>query len=136
METATTSDDSAEFLAAYRKNVTLLDARTAMLRQPGGPLNEARILALFDEVARLMRDPGCEYLIVDLTDADRPNAKNRALLTHHGQMIRDLKHVAVFTGRNALMNVVAKFLLSPIYRSYSVHKTREQAEEAISRVAD
>ena len=71
-------------------------------------------------------------MLVDLTEANRPSPEIRAHLKKRFNELEKLRHVAVFTGQNFLLNIAAKFVLSGCgIRSYSVHKKLEEALEAI-----
>lgn len=85
------------------------------------------------QVAKLAREHGCAKFIVDLSESARPSAEMGELLKTLMKENADvIKEMAVFTGKNFLLNVAAKFVLSGIPQKHSVHKTLEQAEEALA----
>jgi hypothetical protein len=85
------------------------------------------------QVAKLAREHGCSKFIVDLTEAARPPAELGELLKKLMREQEDvIKYMAVFTGKNFLLNIAAKFVLAGVPQRYSVHKTLEQAEEALA----
>ena len=72
-------------------------------------------------------------LLIDLTEAQPPNAEIRSRLKRLFGSQANLRTAAVFTGKNFMLNVAAKFVLSGIgLKSFSVHKTLEQALQALS----
>jgi hypothetical protein len=74
------------------------------------------------------------YLLIDLSETIRPSA---AVLERLRQIMSNqhkLRHAAVFTGKNFILNVAARFVLARIgFASFSIHKTREEALDAITR---
>ena len=71
-------------------------------------------------------------LVIDLTEAEPPSAPIRARLKKLFLAQPKMKQTVVYTGKNFMLNVAAKFVLGGIgLRAFSVHKTREQALEAL-----
>jgi hypothetical protein len=78
------------------------------------------------------RDRFC--LLFDITETTPPNAVLRAALREVLAPLLDqgLQSAAVFTGRNFLINVAAKFVWGGAgLRDFSVHTTRAEAEAAL-----
>ena len=76
-------------------------------------------------------------LLIDLTFVVvRPNAADRAWLKKlFVPLTSKISGCAVYTGRNFLLNMAAKFVLGGLnFKELSVHKTREQALEALGYV--
>lgn len=82
-------------------------------------------------------DPSCDYyMIVNLTNSKPPNAEQRAVLIENIKKVNSrLKHCAVYTGKNKLINLVAKFVIgSDVFHSYNLCKNKEEALAIISDV--
>ena len=73
------------------------------------------------------------FLIIDLTEALRPDAETREYLRQKFHPIKDnLEHVAIYTGKNVILNIAAKFVLRGIgLEPYSLHTKHEEALAAI-----
>jgi hypothetical protein len=75
-------------------------------------------------------------LLIDLTDARPPNAAIRVRLKSLFGSQANMRTAAVFTGKNFMLNVAAKFVLSGIgLKSFTVHKTLPEALEAVGNGA-
>jgi len=72
-------------------------------------------------------------LLIDLTEAQPPNAEIRSRLKRLFGAQSNLRTAAVFTGKNFMLNVAAKFVLggSVGLKNFSVHTTLEQALEEL-----
>jgi hypothetical protein len=70
-------------------------------------------------------------LLIDLTEAQFPGADVRARLKKLFLGQKNLRRIAVFTGRNFLINTAAKFVLSEPTLKFSVHTLLEQALAAL-----
>jgi hypothetical protein len=71
-------------------------------------------------------------LLIDLIEAKPPNAEIRSRLKTLFGSQKNMRTAAVYTGKNFMLNVAAKFVLSGIgLRSFTVHKTLEEALEAV-----
>jgi hypothetical protein len=71
-------------------------------------------------------------LLIDLTVAQPPGAEIREQLKKLFGGQKKLRKTAVFTGRNFMLNVAARFVLGRAgLREFSVHKTLDEALEAI-----
>lgn len=117
------------------KNVRLHGDKAILMCHPADTYGLDEIRTLFQRVAELRREHDREFLIVDLTTASRPDAATRKVLTQESKIIRNFKHVAIFTGKNIIINTVARFVFSSVYDSYSVHKSLRDAEKAIENAA-
>lgn len=74
------------------------------------------------------------YMIVDLTCSERPKADAINAIRKMLNNFTGLKYLAVFTGKNRILNIAAKFLvarLGLLSSEFSMHKTKEEALEAI-----
>ncbi len=88
---------------------------------------------IFDQI-NLLKDQVNDYIIViDLTEAKMPDVKVRRRIGERFTMLSEnFKHVAFFTGKNGIINTAIKFVMYGInLKSYSVHKTKKEALEAV-----
>ncbi|PHR53869.1 MAG: hypothetical protein COA44_14955 [Arcobacter sp.] len=77
-------------------------------------------------------------LLIDLTESKPPNAEIRASLRDvYGPFAEEgLDEAAVFTGKNFLINVAAKFVLGGVgLKKFTVHSKQEDALKALSDYA-
>ena len=89
----------------------------------------------FDQAEEVARRHSCRIMVVDLTDAKRPSAAERAHITRRWVQLMPLVDTAVvFTGQNFLLNTVARFVLAGIPQRFTVWKTWEQAMQEVHRV--
>lgn len=86
----------------------------------------------FEKFKEITADLASFYLLLDLTECARPDAEFREHLKKRLSEFKKIRHVAAFTGQNFLLNIAAQFVFSGnLDTSFSVHKTREEALEAI-----
>jgi len=118
-------------IEALRNRVSFHKGFTVLFREvPIGSEFQAGVC--LGRVKELLHKHDCHSVIIDLSEANRPNPKfAEALKNQFRQMEDQLKHVVVFTGKNFLINVAAKFVLAGIPQRFAVLKTMAQAEEAI-----
>jgi hypothetical protein len=92
-----------------------------------------RLLA--EGMARVTRGLESFVLLIDLTRAHLPSATVRAALREHIFSDPRLRYVAVYTGRNAAINVVARLVIrNSLHRvSFSISTTRDQALDLARR---
>jgi hypothetical protein len=124
-------DSTPEEVEAIRARVFLLDERTVGYREM--PVQTPFHIDLFDEKMReLTADIDAFDLLIDLSEAKPPSAETRARLRKLFGAHTKMSRAAVFTGKNFMLNIAAKFVLSGMgLQSFSVHTTREQALEAL-----
>lgn len=68
------------------------------------------------------------HLIIDLTVATPPGAEARVALRKMFSSRLPVDRIAVFTGRNFMLNVAAKFVLTTAgLRNFAVYRTLEEA---------
>jgi hypothetical protein len=94
------------------------------------------IKAMFDLCRELTVELDRYHVIVDLTETAEPSAEVRALLRKEIGKLTALRHMALFTGRNAMINVVAKFILGRMPVSLRVVRTFEEALAHIERMIE
>ena len=99
------------------------------------PVQSEFQLRIFDERLRALCREWTEYrLLIDLEVATPPGAAVRAGLrkVFQGQEEK-LRRIAVFTGKNFMLNVTAKFVLTNAgMRRFTVHRTLAEAEEELA----
>jgi hypothetical protein len=119
-------DSTPEEIAALRERVMRLGDNLLMYQEV--PVPSLYQVGLFREwIDALSADMTHYDLVVDLTAAKPPNAEVREALRKLFTTQPKLKHVAVFTGRNFLLNVAARFVLGSMGLKGTVHKTKEDA---------
>lgn len=124
-------DSTPEEIEAIKSRIYLHSEGVIMCRELP-VMSDFSIEVLQDAVDELLRDPTCEYLILDVAEARRPTAAQRERLGARAKTRRDrIKHIAIVTGRNVLANIAVRFIMSGVFASFSVHKTLEDAELAI-----
>jgi hypothetical protein len=95
------------------------------------PIPSAYQLDIFERRMKELGDAKGYRLLIDLTVAEPPGAVVRARLKKlfAGQPLRK---VAVFTGKNFMLNIAAKFVLGSVgLKNFTIHKTLEEALESI-----
>ncbi len=124
-------DSTEEEIKALREHIYLYTNDTVMYKE--WPVTTTfQIDLCFRKVKEITADLGSFYMIVDLTEAERPTPETRAHLKLCFNELDNLRYVAVFTGQNFMLNIAAKFVLSGCgIKSFSVHKKLEEALEAI-----
>ena len=83
-----------------------------------------------DRIEELLHEHDCHSLIIDLREAPRPGAEHRDHFRRRFDQL-GLTRMAVFTGKNFLLNIAAQFVLTSLSLPFSVHKTLAEAEKAI-----
>ncbi|MCX4247813.1 hypothetical protein [Paraliomyxa miuraensis] len=88
---------------------------------------------MFGRIGELTAGRSPFYLVIDLTVTGPPSAEVRQYLRG---LFRALEpaYVAVFTGKNFMLNVAAKFVLGKVFGGvrHSVHKTLDEALQAVA----
>jgi len=97
------------------------------------PIQSLFHLDLFEERLNELSSRMHTYaLLIDLTEAEFPSAAVRARLKKMFIGQRKLRRVAVFTGKNFIINTAAKFVLSDnAMAPFSVHTLEQQAIAAL-----
>jgi hypothetical protein len=124
-------DSTAEEIKAIRECICLYNDGIVMYKEV--PVQSVFQLDLFmEKIREITTDLASFDMLIDLTEANRPSPEIRTHLKKCFNELEKLRHVAVFTGQNFMLNIAAKFVLSSCgIRSYSVHKKLEEALEAI-----
>jgi hypothetical protein len=124
-----------EEIAALKERVYVLSPGVIMYREV--PIQTVFQLDRFEEKLNELAAAVEGYaLVIDLTEAEVPGAAIRARLKKLFGGQPKLGRTVVYTGKNFMLNVAAKFVLGGAgLRSFSVHKTREQALDALAALA-
>ena len=125
------TDSSEAEQRAIRGRVSLHAEDVVIYREP--PVVTSYTLDLFwERIRELTAGMNPYYLVGDLTGTGFPDAEIRAHLSKLYSTIHPA-HVAIFTGKNFMLNVAAKFVLGNALGdiSHSVHKTSDQALAAL-----
>jgi hypothetical protein len=125
-------DSSPEEAEAIRSRISLLRDDIILYREM--PVQSPFHLDLFEEeLVRVSKELPAIALLIDLTEAKPPNAPTRERLREIFCRLVNLRAAAVFTERNFVLNIAAKFVLSGLgLRSYTIHTTREEALKALA----
>jgi hypothetical protein len=124
-------ESTPEEIAALKERVYVHSPGVIMYREV--PVMTLFQLGLFEEKLNELSAALDSYaLIIDLTETEAPSAPIRARLKELFVGQTKMRQTVVYTGKNFMLNVAAKFVLAQAgLRSFSVHKTREQALEAL-----
>lgn len=119
---------------ALRQRVQRLDDDTLFYEEVPVP-SPFQVELMFARLRELTVDLPRFYYVVDLRVAERPSAELRELLKQGFHEFKHrIVHASVFTGKNFMLNVAVKFVFNGFgFRSFSVHKTREEAMAAIEK---
>jgi len=125
-------DSSDEDIQILRNRVKLYEKDIILFKELP-VMTDFSIKVTTDEIATYLNSGVARYIIIDLVGVPPPSALIRAKLKeYYSQYTDQIEHMAFFTGKNALINLVAKYMVRTIgYREYSFHKTKEQALKAI-----
>lgn len=124
-------DSTPDEVQAIRDRISVLRDDIILYREM--PVQSPFHLDLFDdELGRLALTMPQLALLIDLTEARPPSAETRERLRQIFGALTTLRAAAVFTGRNFVVNLAAKFVLSGLnLRSYTIHRTQEEAIQAL-----
>jgi hypothetical protein len=97
------------------------------------PIPSTFQLDIFERQMTALGDPKGYRLLIDLTNAQPPSAPIRERLKRLFQS-QPLTRVSVFTGKNFMLNIAAKFVLGGVLglKNVTIHKTRDEALEALN----
>jgi hypothetical protein len=126
-------DSTPEEVAAIGECIYMHAPDIMMYREV--PVQSLFQLDIFDQrMTELAKDLASFALIIDLTIAHPPSAEVRQRLKRLFGSFKNMRRVTVFTGRNFMLNVAAKFVLGGLgLKALSIHKTLEDALEATRR---
>src|SRR5688572_8208741 len=113
-------------IEAIKERISLYSSDIVLYREL--PVQSIFHLELFEQRLNELGGGMHHYdLLIDLTEAEFPSAAVRARLKKMFLGQKKLRKIAVFTGKNFVINTAAKFVLSEPGLSFSVHTHIEQA---------
>jgi hypothetical protein len=123
-------DSSPEEAQAIRERVYLLEGDIILYREM--PVQSQFHLDLFEaKLNELTAQRQGFAILLDLTEAQSPSAETRERLRQIFSALakgNKMRAVAVFTGKNFLLNIAAKFVLHGMgVKLSTVHRTKEEA---------
>jgi hypothetical protein len=124
--------DSSEAEIAALRALVGVHAGIAAFYEEVPVMSCFQIEVCFGRVEELLHEHDLHGLIVDLRRSGRPGAAVRdKLRTAIAALAPQLERVAVFTGRNLLINVAARFVMAGLPQPLYVCKTLAEAEEFV-----
>lgn len=119
--------------ATLQKRVEIDDDGVAVFHQIPLPTAHS-VNVMFDALQALTNDLDRFCLLIDLSEAGRPSAEVRSVLKQRfGALRGKLQHVAVYIEEHVVLRTAAKFVLSTMLDSVSIHASRDEAVAAIAR---
>ena len=130
-------DSSLEEIELLRSRVSLLPNGVIQFKE-APVMSEFQCEVMWSKVEEMIDTNKENYLLVDLTGIEPPNARIRAKIKECVNRFGEhVNHAALVTGRNKIVNLVAKFVVGGLgFQSISFHGTREQALKAIEDAAN
>jgi hypothetical protein len=127
-------DSTPEEIAAIRERVYVYRPPNVLMYVEV-PVPSAYQLKIFGErMTELSASMDHFDLLIDLTHAKPPSAEIREVLKHVFKAQQKMRRAAVFTGRNFMLNVAARFVLGSIgLREFTVDKTLQDALRSLER---
>lgn len=128
-------DSTVEEIKAIKDRISLHSSGIILFREL--PVQSVFHLDLFEQrINELSRKLHSYCLLIDLTEAEFPDADVRIRLKKLFGSLARLRGIAAFTGRNFLMNTAARYVLNePYLPPFTVHTTQQEALEALVRTA-
>jgi hypothetical protein len=125
-------DSSADEIRAIEERISVYEPGVLMYAE--APVQSEFQLDIFERRMNELGDRGGYRLLIDLTEAKPPGATVRARLQKLFAS-QPLQAVAIFTGRNFMLNIAAKFVLGGIgLKKFTVHTTQDDALKALRDV--
>jgi hypothetical protein len=124
-------DSTEEEIKAIQDRVYLFKYDIVMFKEL--PVQSVfQIDLFFNKIAEIAANLEYFYMIIDLSEANRPSAEVRDHLKKRAVELTNLKYVSIFTGGRLMLNIAAKFVCVACgMKSYSVKNTLEEALEAV-----
>lgn len=118
-------------IQAIKERIYLYRGAIVMYREL--PIQSLFHLDLFEQRLSALGSRMPHYnLLIDLIEAEFPSAAIRTRLRKLFGGQKNLRRIAVFTGKNFIINAAARFVLGDLGdKTYSVHSTAEQAVDAL-----
>lgn len=122
-------ESTPEELRLIEERISLLEPDLVLYREV--PVMSTFQFEVFERRLRELGDRKGYRLLVDLSESDPPPAALRARIRDFF-LKEPITKAALFTERNMLINIAAKFVVAGIgFKSWTIHKTREEAIAAI-----
>lgn len=118
-------------IQAIKGRIYLYRGAIVMLREL--PIQSLFHLDLFEQRLNELGSRMPHYnLLIDLTEADFPSAAIRTRLRKLFGGQKNLRRIAVFTGKNFIINAAARFVLGDLGdKAYSIHSAAQQALDTL-----
>jgi hypothetical protein len=124
-------ESTKDEVAAIAERVELRDDGIVMYHEV--PIPSVFQLDIFERRMTELGDRTGYRMIIDLTEAQPPGAVIRARLKKLFES-QPLTRVAVYTGRNFMLNIAAKFVLGSVgLKDFTIHKTFDEALVAVKK---
>ena len=126
--------DQNDKIIDSEKRVFLLSDNVIYLNELNNPTPE-NISSMWNLIGNLMQ-PGKKYfMLINLVDSELPNAEVREQLrVEQKKYTQQIEHIAVFTGKNRLINLSVKFVMGKGHlKSVSISKTEQEALNEIEK---
>ncbi len=111
----------AQRVVLYQNNVIVYDDASY--------LSEFTVRTMFGQVRKILEDGQNYFLLIDLTTSRKPSALIRAIISEEVEKIkRQIIHCSVYSGKNKMINLLAKFSLGGLgFDSYTISSTLQEA---------
>lgn len=125
--------ESSEEWDASESRVWLYNRQTVWIDE-ASKVSPERADRTFDEVEKLIHGLDSFQMVINLSQAGRPDALTRKQIYQRLQRLRGrLGHCAYYTGSNLIITTAIRFVMRGLgLESYSVSATREEALEWIT----
>jgi hypothetical protein len=128
-------DSTPEEIAALKSRIYLY-APDIILWQEVPVMTVFQVEKFAEKVDELRRGLTSFRYLIDLREAPLPAPEVRAKLVSVFKDDAKLRDLAVFTGKNFLVNIACKFVFTAAgLRGFTIHKTLEQALAALNHGA-
>ncbi|MDH5378555.1 MAG: hypothetical protein OEX00_09550 [Gammaproteobacteria bacterium] len=127
-------ESTADEIAALREQVIMITDDIVYWRE--APITTVFQIQVFGQkLDELMAQVDHAYLLADLSHTNRPKPEVLQAIREAIGRQTVIRHMAVYTEKNALLNIAAKFALSRVgFKSVSISKTKAEALLEIARV--
>ena len=127
-------NSTPEEILALKDRVSFYDDEIVLYKET--PVQtEFQLDICFKQIEDITSELSSFFLIIDLTEAQPPSANIRSLLRLKFMRLKDkLPYVALYTGKNFMLNLAAKFVLSNLdLKAFSIFKTKKEAIGSIAQ---
>jgi hypothetical protein len=127
-------DSTADEIEALKARVYEYSHDTVMWHEvPVTSEFQAKVCS--DKLCELAQKFTSYFLLVDLSNTGLPEFKVMRQLSQTFSKQENLVHIAIFNEKNIFLNIAARNVLNYIgFESFSLHKTKEQALQAIEDI--